>query len=686
VRLKRAPEGAASRGAWVLAAALCAWLPMRAAAQFIAPGHEAEVAAAVGRAAAQVPGTGIAGIGIDGDAIRVQLTRGAVAHTAVVAAPACPTCPVDVSGVDGVRGLSDALAQEFGPLAGALWTVDDARGRPRPRAAPAWIARLLLALAMLWAVVRVVLAARTSRVWRVEVAGVLAGLGAFVVVALVVPARGPLHDHNAFVFRNDCAWSLSCDYSAGWSPVFFHTYGPILRALPVYDERAIEHLGLALTTLALGLGYAFARRLVTPHVGARRAALIGAFSTFAVATSPVFLRLSVSDTPWPYVLVLLFGAGLAALDARDTGRVDAAVVATILLGLAALTSYAMVGLLLLPPVAVVAWAARRPRRAPVLAVVFTLAFAIPGVLAIGASPSATALASWLPDHRPEWVALDPRWTSFVLLPLALVGVAAAVRDRARHLVLPFAAFVAASLPAAMAGSFAGPHPTRLLFSMPEHALAPLFSAIGLDAILRGLAARWGRRAAVIGSGVVAAAWAIGLAAASDGRAFAVERDTLARELDAIESMLPELPDAAVLVVPDALQGTSTDSSSASDPVEVQFPVERARRALTRPGAPAPWIVPASRLLAQPLHYDGALVYSGVSWRSFVRGEIVADRLPARLEREQLRALRALGELVPTVERTIEVHDHPLRGMRVLADRERTMVVGFYRWSPRGTGR
>jgi hypothetical protein len=272
------------------------------------------------------------------------------------------------------------------------------------------------------------------------------------------------------------------------------------------------------------------------------------------------------------------------------------------------------------------------------------------------------------------------------VPLALVGALAVVRDRARHLLLPLAALVTAWLPGALAGHLDGPHPTRLLFSMPEHALTPLFSAVGLDAILVALEARRGKRASGIGLGVVAAVWAVGLALATDGRAFVGERDTLARELDAIESMLATLPETDVLVVPDAIQATPTDLSVGSDPIEVQFPIERARRMLALAHGHAPRIVPASRLVAHPMRYEDALVYSGVSWRSFVVGEIADHRLPDPLEREQLHALRELGELVPVAERTIEIHDHPRRTMRVLADREPTIVVGFYRWRPRVTPR
>jgi len=671
-------------GSFVLAIVML--LGSNAFAQFIPPGHEAAISSAVSRAASSVVGVTVDGISIERDVVVVRATgtEGAAA-VLTVHEPLFGISPVVTmhgsTDIDpGWAPLASALSRELQPVASTLWVEQDWVLRP-------WFDRGLLLAAFLWCVARGLGA--IGRRWRApafrrEALLLALLLATFIAVACTVPAWGPLHDHNTFVARNDCAYALTCDQSqaGGWARPVFHLYGPILRMLPSYDERSIEMLGLGLSAVALGLLYAFTRKLLTPHITRERAIRIAALSVVFAGASPLTLRLAVSDTLWPFTMCLVIGAGFVALVARDDRRVDSAVVAAALLGFAALTSHAMLGLLGLV-LAPFCWGVRRPRPLLVLAVLVTLALVASedAVAALRTSIAASVLSGT--HDTPQLLAFHPLFASAVAIAAAPFGLWAAVRARAFYLLPVCAGFLITWAPAASLNDWQTVHPSRLMFTFSEVLFSAVWPALGVDFLVEKVARRAGARAARGAIAAILIAFGLATPLASEGWQLLFERDSLARELSEIEAMLPRLPPHDVLVLPDTIQETRRDLSIGSDPVEIAFPVERYRAAMGRLGRPMPRVIYCSELLGRPEAFadDRVLVYSGLSLRTFVLGEIADGLVPLSLAREQLTALRRAGELRPVLVTELALHDHPARSMRVMADRARSVEIGFFVWSP-----
>ena len=155
-----------------------------------------------------------------------------------------------------------------------------------------------------------------------ELLALLALVGAYVGASLRYTAMLPLHEHNSFVARSDCAITPSCPYdpASAWNLGSLNSYGFVLEQLPHYDAGALSHLSLGLSAVVLVLSWALARVLVR-RLGRPELAGVAGLTTVAVwATSPVAWRLGSSASFWPWALVWILCAALAGLWAGELGR------------------------------------------------------------------------------------------------------------------------------------------------------------------------------------------------------------------------------------------------------------------------------------------------------------------------------------------------------------------------------
>src|SRR5690606_15090256 len=140
----------------------------------------------------------------------------------------------------------------------------------------------------------------------------------FVGVALWGTAALPLHEHNSYVARNDCAWTPGCvkdPAGPGWVEAFFSAYRPLLRSFP-YTVANTCRFSLALAVCVILLArHWFSRALANAgwsDESVRRSVL---WATALLCLNPICIRVAVSGTPWPSVLMCLFRSGIACFEA-----------------------------------------------------------------------------------------------------------------------------------------------------------------------------------------------------------------------------------------------------------------------------------------------------------------------------------------------------------------------------------
>ncbi|MCA9642313.1 MAG: hypothetical protein KC492_16540, partial [Myxococcales bacterium] len=351
--------------AWLWGAALAALIlfapGVARSAEVIPPGREAIVLALVQRAldaGEATPDEKLKyDIRIEYDVVRVMLTAPDDVELVVHAqrwvenelAPGvvlkCGSAACSDAQQARWKSSAEALALERDNARDTVWTdvqptvaPDSPKSQGPPRAL--WVAVMLFGLG--WLVAHSVRCLKEID-WRARRRELLVGASlclAATLIALALTAALPLHEHNSYVARADCAWSLDCSRDPagpGWVPGFFKAYGPLLHTFP-YGVRNLCRFTLVASLFAallarqwligslLALGW-------TPN-DARRAGLC---ALAAMCLNPLWIRVAVAGTPWPYVLVCLFGAGLATAETQRGSRANrllAGAAATCLLSLA----------------------------------------------------------------------------------------------------------------------------------------------------------------------------------------------------------------------------------------------------------------------------------------------------------------------------------------------------------------
>jgi hypothetical protein len=544
---------------------------------------------------------------------------------------------------------------------------------------------------------------------------------AIALLVLVACSRGftwpwPMHEHNSFVARAECAIDERCvsDPAAAWSPTSLHVYGVVLSGFglgrPVAWLSWLSITSLALSVVALVLVWALARRLTLELGRPDLAPWAGLLAAGVLAVHPVHWRLAGSGSMWPLALVGALAAALAGLWAarqRETwaaalGWCCAAGWFSLVLGgnVVLLTSAVLVGL------APLAWTRIELdraglRRAVLVAVpaLVCLVVLVESDLRYGLERAAAVesgdygLRQVIHEYQP--LLLEPQISTRVWAPLLLLSLAwllpistssAGAGWIARgRLLVPI--LILWGVPHMFLGVAAG---DLLDYGYPVGFINHHWELVG-SAVLVGLGGAW-----ALGFGLARARpsapqrWAglatlgvclLGLAlgpCAPEGWRFATQPSVVERELAALESVLPDLPEHDRLIVAPRILETIDGVQHRGDPIEVVFPVESYREAMRGRGR-APQRVDDFRGLEEEPVGEGerVLIYVGTSLRSYVRAEIAANVVPPELERSELTRLRWQYRLEPVLEFELPTAQHEAATMRLGADLSPTVTLGFH---------
>ncbi|MCB9750901.1 MAG: hypothetical protein H6713_13015 [Myxococcales bacterium] len=530
-------------------------------------------------------------------------------------------------------------------------------------------------------------------------------LAAFLALCATIPAFLPIHDHNSYVARSDCARSLACDDDprAAFSATTFHVYGALLRLAP-HSARGFGLVSVLMTALAIGLLYALIRRV--PRLGsdasgsralAERAAI---WAAACVALHPILLRTATSGIFWPYNIACLLAAGVAAHRAAERGAIVDALAAAVLLAFAVLGNLVCLALTPLVVLVPLCWgrlvgAGARRYLALALGVLVFAALVTPTFLDAFAAHVVQGQQMERFSEPPlrmlrellgNVLYLDPRLTPAPLGVLALLGLVVLARRRARA-DLPFVyVLLATEVPLGLQVTpFTTGYPTRFIHGYPSLFWFAALAGLGAAALLRWLGERWPQaRAWTLQVGLAALCLAT-IPTAGEALAFLGAPRVLERELAALERGFAELPEHDVLVLPPVILRPPEGVELTSDPVEAFFPVGAYRAAMRARGS-EPVVAQLDELLRRP---DGrvpegrVLLYVGATMYSFVPAEIEAGLAARSIERPLLRRVRARYELEPAWTFTLATRQHPAVAMRLAADQREAVELGFYWLRARG---
>lgn len=724
--MPRAPVGFMQRASghmrwtrWLVSFALLLSLTLSAgsalAALVIPAGREAVVLELVRTAwtASGEHGATEYNIQIDADRVRVQLEPGD-AELVVYAGDAGPgqlapgvvlRCGTDASDCSQAeRGRWAAFAARLSAgrdgARDQIWAQaashSDALEAPRwPFVA--WAPACIMLLGLGWLTIysaRVVLArpiADTPRAPRALLATALLIL-VFVGAALWGTAALPLHEHNSYVARNDCAWTYGCfkdPAGPAWVEAFFSAYRPLVRSIS-YSVVNTCRLSLALAVCAVLLARHWLTRALL-HAGwsyaaVRRTAL---WATAFLCLNPICIRVAVSGTPWPYVLVCLFGSGVAcfeALGAETRGRRFVAGVAAIcLLSLAANSNFVMLTLLpliWLGPSSCGRGAGVRswlPTRKQTLAAAALLGLSYQSIQAFFRALSGGASTQF--GGAPNHTFFDARLLPPSLGVLLLLGLVVSLGRRSPLLALVYAALITHPTLSNYGGPLLGKsYPVGFIDAYFGNVLSALIAAVGVGWLLtqasrRGVALA---RANLVVCLVLLAPTAL----AHESWAFLRGSRVLERELTQISALLPQLPEHDQLLIPSGIQPPLPGSPALQgDPIEVRFPRGEYLASQRRLGRVVPAPLPLERM-DERVQGARTLVYVGVSQRSFLNLEITARLVPEDLERAELRELRRRYTLEPVLTFELSPAQHPAIPWRLGADHAARVQLGFYWLRPK----
>lgn len=630
--------------------------------------------------------------------------------------------------------VAERLATARDPWIEQVWQIEETGVRSHDEAEPArrsaaavWIDRGVAIATVTLGLIVVGFAIRHApageRPKTIELAILLGLLTAFVGATASFTNLVPLHEHNSFVARSDCAIDPRCveDPAAAWSMTTIHGYGLLLESIP-YRVEALAKLSLAVSTVMLTLLWALTRRLAIALGRSEWASAAGLGAVAVLVSNPVFWRLSGAATFWPWTLSWTLAAALAGLWAaqacaseRRRERLAGAAawtVAAMSLAFAAAGNVVCLTLgvcLLLAPAC---WSRRSAEwsRALWIGLPAIAGFALlvapdyrAGVTRVfgpsGFDDSTTLGRMW-DEFNP--LLLDPRivtpvWAlAVVAASLLALGLrrsrgtstsTSASTIRALRLLAPLA--WAYLVPAAFLGEAASEvigsgypsgflnHHWELVFTAIPVALTLAWLADSL-ARLRPLPGRLRWTWLLPGSLTMAALLLAPLA--REGWRMATGELVVERELVALERSFASLPEHDLLVVAPRLLAPLTDSPSRWDPLEVVFPVGGYEHALRERGLEPGLVVSLDRL-PPPRPGERILLYVGSSLRSFQPHEIADARVPDDLERPDLARLRDDWALEPVLEFVISTEQHEAASQRLGADRVSQIELGFFWMRP-----
>lgn len=581
------------------------------------------------------------------------------------------------------------------------------RGRGRPEALR-WPELLVLALLLMW----------------------------FVGATLRFTPMLPLHEHNSFIARSDCAIDPDCTDPPGgaWSMTTLHVYGWLLAAIP-YRSHALAGLSLACSVVGLvivwALGRTIMRALNRPELGP----VAGLTAVGVLAVHPVAWRLAGAETFWPWSILCGLAAALAgvwaSLAVADEDRrtrlhgAAAWLVAAICLALACGGNYVLLTLgacLGLAPMCwTPAWRERASGRAAIVRIVRIVLIGLPafglfaalvttdyvtGYLRAFSDTGLHGTVSWFDirrNFRP--ILLDARvsapvWIVPMFAALAWLWPRPAAPGFARDFLAPLRLVplvYAWAIPCAFLGISAGEiigsgypvgfinHHWDLWWTALAAGLGTAFLVMLLDRwpLPEGRIPKWLRWSVVLPSALVliAALWGPRL---DEGWKMATGERVLERELLALEQAFEQLPEHDLLIVPPQVLEPTTDAPTQWDPLEVLFPKGFYNAAMRARGLEPAKIVELDKL-PEPRPGARILLYVGSSLRSFQPHEIAAGAVPEDLDRPVLRAMHDAWEFEPAYEFVIETDQHPQISQRLGADRAHEIRLGFYWLRPRQPG-
>ncbi len=515
----------------------------------------------------------------------------------------------------------------------------------------------------------------------------------FVFLAVLVPDVMPVHEHNSYLSRSDCAYDWTSHSLRPWGLATYSLYGLALHLVP-YRVGVLGYLCLAFSVASLLLMGAFLRRLFTEFGHAGAGAWIAWLAAAFCVVHPAFLRMSVAATFFPYTMCLLFGAGIAGLDTRRDARFWMAFAALILLAFAAMGIWVQLVWLPLAVIAPFCWRPA-PLRPPQKRALFGYlgALALFGLFVLPYTMEVARILFGFGGHGVgpeinEWWPFTLIYSRFNLTPAPLVvlywlgvSVSALALLYGKWFLLPILYAFAAS--ETFLGSqvtlFTG-YPTRFIHGFVSMYFSAIFAALGLYALLNFLKPK--TRVAV--TGLVLALSVALIPTARDSVDFLTKERMMNVELRGISEAIGHLPQHRTFIQASALFGFLDCAHPDTDPVEVHFPREEYKtRMQDRYGANPQWVA-LDAFLDDPSLADPAssLVYIGSSLQSFVPCEIREKRVPKSLERPLLQRLKARYRLEPVFVFEVPTRQHVAVSARLAADRKESVEFGFYRLHPR----
>lgn len=688
---------------------VCAFAARAWAQPVIEPGRERDVVALFaphGLGDEIAPGWKLWGIDVQRSKIRVSVRGKAGDRPCLVlrhpsAAPPDATRTKEFA-VERLGSCPPAVARALASAVqsnerGGFWRVEaqDARvvHERTPQPPLRYVSWLLAALALAWPAEALVRGLRKPwrrphRAWLV--------LGAVVLVAgitaLLVPERLPVHEHNSFVARLDCARAAGCDrdpQGPAWLPTTYHLYGVVLRSLP-YRLPVLGLVSLAFALVSLVLLYALVQRAFAQFERGSEGIRVGLLAVTFLVLQPAWYRIAVSGVFWPYSVCALLAAGLAGLAALRTGRFVPALSAAAFLAIASLGNMVFLTLIPLIVIGPLAWRPRGSSLRPgwrylVALAVFAVAVAPQTMIGFRAAflgdtgllgdRSVGEMLSTLVGEFYVYL-WDPRLSPVPLAVYLLLGIVALPKNW--RLMLPFAYFYlmpTLSLSAVTGSPLGETYPVGFINAFPRLYPLSVFAALGASWLV-GRMDGTKRRLALA---VVVALPIVTLPLAREGLAFMTGSRVLERELVALSHAFEVLPPHDLLVEGPELQEPIGDAPKMGDPIAATFPRGEYQYVLSSRGLePAP-LVDSEKFLSKPhgSRNERVLLYVGTKLRSFWRTEISRGLVPADLERPALTKLRERYRLVPVHEFEVETRQSEWIPLRLGADRKPQVTLGFY---------
>jgi hypothetical protein len=644
----------------------------------------------------------------------------------------------DAAQAEPWRPLAGRIAAARAPVADLVWQVDEVSGSPPApddvevirRRQGVWIDRVAALLAALlglgiagygiW-----IGPGRSEALRWPELATLALLLLAFVGATLCFTPMLPLHEHNSFLARSDCAIDPECTDAPGgaWSMTTVHVYGWLLAAIP-YRAHALAGLSLACSAVGLVLVWALGRTLMRALDRPALGPVAGLTAAGVLAVHPVAWRLAGAETFWPWSILCLLAAalagswaGLAVADADRRTRIAGALswlVAAIWLALACGGNYVLLTLGACLGLAPSCWtpAWRGGGRAAIVRLLlvglpafglFALLVSsdyVTGYLRAFSDGGLGGTVRWFDIRRnfrpllfdprvsaPVWIgpsiaALAWMWpmSRNRLAPLQLVPLLYAWAVPTAFLGLAAGDIIGSGYPVGFINHHWDLWLTALAAGLGTAFIVTLLDRRPLPALLADRIPSFVSWSLVLPSALVltAALWGPRV---DEGWRMATGERVLERELVALEAAFEQLPEHDLLIVPPQVLEPTTDAPTQWDPLEVVFPKGFYNAAMRSRGLEPAQIVELDKL-QEPRPGARILFYVGSSLRSFQPHEIAAGAVTDDLDRPVLRAVHDAWEFEPAYEFVIQTQQHPEISQRLGADRVSEIRLGFYWLRPR----